>query len=331
MKKLWDTSSRTWLEPWFSFGHRAGASNKSIWTPPIHTCGQVCVCVCVWHVLACSLFSTCCNMRPSVEWCLCGQISGRCAHHSLSEHVHRHTQCTCACDLLLQAGLGCVGVNRHTHVDVDLPSLNIVSGGRTEPVNSAVVFLFFQDREALRVVPLKEIHKIQECKHRWVDLNSPVCFWALPEAKQLFLCFAATWYWGTTCLSWWPAPEPSTYRCLLPLCLQDLGLELPDGHSFSPNSQFMRRFWNWKCLFTGWSLFKNMMGIHMTVETKKEAGWCSTSDSFSIHQADSPEEMHSWIKAISGAIVAQRGPGRSANTVHVHLQMSYLTLYLHVV
>ncbi|XP_031699718.1 pleckstrin homology domain-containing family A member 1 isoform X2 [Anarrhichthys ocellatus] len=29
-------------------------------------------------------------------------------------------------------------------------------------------------------------------------------------------------------------------------------------------------------------------------------------------QADSPEDMHSWIKAISGAIVAQRGPGRSA-------------------
>ncbi|TWW82039.1 Pleckstrin -like proteiny domain-containing family A member 1 [Takifugu flavidus] len=32
-------------------------------------------------------------------------------------------------------------------------------------------------------------------------------------------------------------------------------------------------------------------------------------------QADSPEDMHSWIKAISGAIVAQRGPGRSANTI----------------
>ncbi|XP_029933082.1 pleckstrin homology domain-containing family A member 1 isoform X4 [Myripristis murdjan] len=31
-------------------------------------------------------------------------------------------------------------------------------------------------------------------------------------------------------------------------------------------------------------------------------------------QADSPEDMHSWIKAISGAIVAQRGPGRSAAT-----------------
>ncbi|AWP18173.1 putative pleckstrin -likey domain-containing family A member 1 [Scophthalmus maximus] len=31
-------------------------------------------------------------------------------------------------------------------------------------------------------------------------------------------------------------------------------------------------------------------------------------------QADSPEDMHSWIKAVSGAIVAQRGPGRSANT-----------------
>ncbi|XP_068183683.1 pleckstrin homology domain-containing family A member 1-like isoform X2 [Antennarius striatus] len=33
-------------------------------------------------------------------------------------------------------------------------------------------------------------------------------------------------------------------------------------------------------------------------------------------QADSPEEMHSWIKAVSGAIVAQRGPGRSAATEH---------------
>uniref|UniRef100_A0A3B3RFP4 Pleckstrin homology domain containing A1 n=1 Tax=Paramormyrops kingsleyae TaxID=1676925 RepID=A0A3B3RFP4_9TELE len=32
-------------------------------------------------------------------------------------------------------------------------------------------------------------------------------------------------------------------------------------------------------------------------------------------QSDSPEEMHSWIKAISGAIVAQRGPGRSAASV----------------
>ncbi|XP_058400171.1 pleckstrin homology domain-containing family A member 1 isoform X6 [Diceros bicornis minor] len=31
-------------------------------------------------------------------------------------------------------------------------------------------------------------------------------------------------------------------------------------------------------------------------------------------QADSPEEMHSWIKAVSGAIVAQRGPGRSASS-----------------
>ncbi|XP_061823420.1 pleckstrin homology domain-containing family A member 1-like isoform X2 [Nerophis lumbriciformis] len=31
-------------------------------------------------------------------------------------------------------------------------------------------------------------------------------------------------------------------------------------------------------------------------------------------QTDSPEDMHSWIKALSGAIVAQRGPGRSINT-----------------
>lgn len=36
-----------------------------------------------------------------------------------------------------------------------------------------------------------------------------------------------------------------------------------------------------------------------------------------LYQADSPEEMHSWIKAVSGAIVAQRGPGRSAATVRV--------------
>ncbi|KAM4852263.1 pleckstrin homology domain-containing family A member 1 isoform 3-T8 [Thomomys bottae] len=40
----------------------------------------------------------------------------------------------------------------------------------------------------------------------------------------------------------------------------------------------------------------------------------TTSRTFYV-QADSPEEMHSWIKAISGAIVAQRGPGRSASSV----------------
>ncbi|TNN79528.1 Pleckstrin y domain-containing family A member 1 [Liparis tanakae] len=40
----------------------------------------------------------------------------------------------------------------------------------------------------------------------------------------------------------------------------------------------------------------------------------TTSRTFYI-QADSQEEMHSWIKAVSGAIVAQRGPGRSAATV----------------
>lgn len=37
----------------------------------------------------------------------------------------------------------------------------------------------------------------------------------------------------------------------------------------------------------------------------------TTTRTFYI-QSDSPEEMHGWIKAISGAIVAQRGPGRSA-------------------
>ncbi|XP_033835342.1 pleckstrin homology domain-containing family A member 1-like isoform X1 [Periophthalmus magnuspinnatus] len=39
----------------------------------------------------------------------------------------------------------------------------------------------------------------------------------------------------------------------------------------------------------------------------------TTTRTFYI-QADSPEEMHSWIKAVSGAIVAQRGPGRSSAT-----------------
>uniref|UniRef100_A0A673CGG6 Pleckstrin homology domain-containing family A member 1-like n=1 Tax=Sphaeramia orbicularis TaxID=375764 RepID=A0A673CGG6_9TELE len=39
-------------------------------------------------------------------------------------------------------------------------------------------------------------------------------------------------------------------------------------------------------------------------------------------QADSPEDMHSWIKAVSGAIVAQRGPGRSANTVRQARRLS---------
>ncbi|KAL7371717.1 hypothetical protein ABVT39_004003 [Epinephelus coioides] len=48
-------------------------------------------------------------------------------------------------------------------------------------------------------------------------------------------------------------------------------------------------------------------------------------------QADSPEDMHSWIKAISGAIVAQRGPGRSANIERSELSspspISYSTFY----
>ncbi|XP_011898731.1 PREDICTED: pleckstrin homology domain-containing family A member 1 [Cercocebus atys] len=41
----------------------------------------------------------------------------------------------------------------------------------------------------------------------------------------------------------------------------------------------------------------------------------TTSRTFYV-QADSPEEMHSWIKAVSGAIVAQRGPGRSTSSEH---------------
>ncbi|XP_042192712.1 pleckstrin homology domain-containing family A member 1 isoform X4 [Callorhinchus milii] len=39
-------------------------------------------------------------------------------------------------------------------------------------------------------------------------------------------------------------------------------------------------------------------------------------------QADSPEDMHNWIKAISGAIVAQRGPGRSAASMRQARRLS---------
>uniref|UniRef100_A0A8C9Y4D2 Pleckstrin homology domain containing, family A (phosphoinositide binding specific) member 1a n=1 Tax=Sander lucioperca TaxID=283035 RepID=A0A8C9Y4D2_SANLU len=55
----------------------------------------------------------------------------------------------------------------------------------------------------------------------------------------------------------------------------------------------------------------------------------TTSRTFYI-QADSPEEMHSWIKAVSGAIVAQRGPGRSAATVCIYTTAPYTTAPLTV-
>ncbi|XP_052053035.1 pleckstrin homology domain-containing family A member 1 isoform X1 [Apodemus sylvaticus] len=47
----------------------------------------------------------------------------------------------------------------------------------------------------------------------------------------------------------------------------------------------------------------------------------TTSRTFYV-QADSPEEMHSWIKAVSGAIVAQRGPGRSSASVNSNLSFA---------
>uniref|UniRef100_A0A7N8XVB0 Pleckstrin homology domain-containing family A member 1-like n=1 Tax=Mastacembelus armatus TaxID=205130 RepID=A0A7N8XVB0_9TELE len=56
---------------------------------------------------------------------------------------------------------------------------------------------------------------------------------------------------------------------------------------------------------------------------------CIISSCFSLSiffslcaKADSPEEMHSWIKAVSGAIVAQRGPGRSAATMRQARRLS---------
>ncbi|XP_029106601.1 pleckstrin homology domain-containing family A member 1-like isoform X4 [Scleropages formosus] len=47
----------------------------------------------------------------------------------------------------------------------------------------------------------------------------------------------------------------------------------------------------------------------------------TTSRTFYI-QAESPEDMHSWIKAMSGAIVAQRGPGRCAATMRQARRLS---------
>lgn len=29
------------------------------------------------------------------------------------------------------------------------------------------LFFFFQEKEPLRIIPLKEVHKVQECKHRY--------------------------------------------------------------------------------------------------------------------------------------------------------------------
>ncbi|KAG5855370.1 hypothetical protein ANANG_G00048370 [Anguilla anguilla] len=52
----------------------------------------------------------------------------------------------------------------------------------------------------------------------------------------------------------------------------------------------------------------------------------TTSRTFYV-QSDSPEDMHSWIKAISGAIVAQRGPGRSAASVYASGQTAVEPLY----
>ncbi|XP_069468084.1 pleckstrin homology domain-containing family A member 1 isoform X4 [Ambystoma mexicanum] len=47
----------------------------------------------------------------------------------------------------------------------------------------------------------------------------------------------------------------------------------------------------------------------------------TTSRTFYV-QANSPEDMHGWIKAVSGAIVAQRGPGRSAASMRQARRLS---------
>ena len=46
-------------------------------------------------------------------------------------------------------------------------------------------------------------------------------------------------------------------------------------------------------------------------------------------QADSPEEMHSGIRAASGAIIVQQGPGRSASPrVMSHTELLILLLMI---
>nr|XP_054605421.1 pleckstrin homology domain-containing family A member 1 isoform X3 [Nothobranchius furzeri] len=117
--------------------------------------------------------------------------------------------------------------------------------------NAFSYFKYDQDREALRVISLKEIQKVQECKQRSEIL--------LELLVSLFL-------------------TGSTKHC-------------------------------WVLSYSELMMRDNLFEM------------VTTSRTFYI-QADSPEDMHSWIKAISGAIVAQRGPGRSANTIRQTRRLS---------
>lgn len=71
-----------------------------------------------------------------------------------------------------------------------------------------------QEREPLRAIPLKEIHKVQECKQRSVSLPVGSVFGLIQRkfTKTSPLCPPASTWWGTTCSRWSPAQEPSTYR-----------------------------------------------------------------------------------------------------------------------
>lgn len=71
-----------------------------------------------------------------------------------------------------------------------------------------------QEREPLRAIPLKEIHKVQECKQRSVSLPVSSVFGLIQGkfTKTSPLCPPASTWWGTTCSRWSPAQEPSTYR-----------------------------------------------------------------------------------------------------------------------
>ncbi|PWA25723.1 hypothetical protein CCH79_00001815 [Gambusia affinis] len=122
------------------------------------------------------------------------------------------------------------------------------------------------EKEPLRMIPLKEVHKVQECKQRY-----------------------------------------STCPDIFPLCIINVFVFDKDGFVSALDFEF-----DFTCF---WLPSSDIMMRDNLFEV------VTTSRTFYI-QADSPVEMHSWIKAISGAIVAQRGPGRSAATMRQARRLS---------
>ncbi|KAF3841924.1 hypothetical protein F7725_023875 [Dissostichus mawsoni] len=131
--------------------------------------------------------------------------------------------------------------------------------------NSMSYFKSDLEKEPLRMIPLKEVHKVQECKQSDIMMRDNL-FEVVTTSRTFYIqvgCFL------------------SAQRNVRLILIQTLGL-------LSCSSLSVTHFSFLLCL----------------------------------HQADSPEDMHSWIKAVSGAIVAQRGPGRSAATMRQARRLS---------